>query len=238
MPLNLDPVTPLPDPPLKTSPADFAERADAFLGGLPVFQTELNAVITALNSITSGLDQQTPIAAWAVGTSYSFPTVVAGSDGYSYRCLGTGVAGVDPTTDDGTNWVALTVVPKTAPADEGKVLSIDSAGKVVAARIPQIDSLENIGNAGTSRTLDTASYDTFTLTCDQATLDLSATSIALGRTVTLVLTGADDCAITWPAGTKWPGGSPPSFSAGTDRVVIQRVSATVIHASLAGSAYA
>lgn len=105
MPLNLDPVTPLPTPPLKTSPQNFAERADAFLGGLPGFQSELNAIIAGLNTITSGLDQQTPIAAWAVGTSYSFPTVVAGSDGYSYRCLGTNVVGVNPTTDDGTNWV-------------------------------------------------------------------------------------------------------------------------------------
>lgn len=105
MPLSLDPVTPLPDPPLKTSPADFAEKADLFLGGLPGFQTELNAVIAGLNAITSGLDQQTPIAAWDSVTSYSFPTVVAGGDGYSYRCLGSALVNVDPTTDDGTNWV-------------------------------------------------------------------------------------------------------------------------------------
>jgi hypothetical protein len=101
-----------------------------------------------------------------------------------------------------------------------------------------VDKLQEIGNAGTTQTLDTITYDTFTFTCDQATLNLSSTVIALGRTVSLVITGADNCTITWPSGTKWPGGTAPTFSSGTDRVVLQRISATAIHASLAGAEYA
>lgn len=107
MPLSFEQLTLLPDPPLKTSPANFAQRADAFLDALPAFQVEFNGVITNLNSITSGLDQQTPIAAWSAATTYNFPTVVAGSDGYSYRCVGVDVLNVDPITDDGTNWVNI-----------------------------------------------------------------------------------------------------------------------------------
>jgi len=61
-----------------------------------------------MNKITSGLDQATPIDAWeGTPTSYDFPDVVAGSDGQSYRCLGTAVVGVDPITDDGTSWTML-----------------------------------------------------------------------------------------------------------------------------------
>jgi hypothetical protein len=105
MPLSFSPLTDLPDPPTKTSPIDFAAKADVFLDSLPGFQSEMNGVIAGLNAITSGLDQQTPIAAWAAGTSYSFPTVVAGSDGYSYRCIGTNVVGVNPTTNNGSSWV-------------------------------------------------------------------------------------------------------------------------------------
>lgn len=105
MALSFSPITLLPEPPTKTSPVDFAVKADAFLGAIPDFQVEMNDVIAELNTITSGLDQQAPIAAWASGTTYNFPDVVAGSDGYSYRCITTNCLGVDPTSDGGVNWV-------------------------------------------------------------------------------------------------------------------------------------
>lgn len=40
-------------------------------------------------------------------TSYDYPDIVAGSNGFTYRCVGTAVVGVDPTTDDGTYWVNI-----------------------------------------------------------------------------------------------------------------------------------
>lgn len=45
--------------------------------------------------------------AWAAGTSYTFPQVAVGSDGNTYRCLGTGVVGVDPIYTS-PNWTKLT----------------------------------------------------------------------------------------------------------------------------------
>jgi hypothetical protein len=39
--------------------------------------------------------------------SYDYPDIVAGSNGYTYRCVGTAVVGVDPVSDDGTNWVNI-----------------------------------------------------------------------------------------------------------------------------------
>lgn len=213
MSLNIPSVPLLSTPPSKADPVNFSPRADTFLLDLFEFGIQLNAVIAELNKITSGLDQQTPIAVYNSLTTYSFPDVVACTDGYSYRCVDTNVIGINPVTDDGTKWVPL------------------------AKPLP-IDKLLIIGNAGTSQTLNTSVYDTFTFTCDQATLDLSSTTLALGRTVSLVITGADNCVITWPSGAAWPGGSAPSFSSGTDRVVLQRVSPTVIHAILAGAAYA
>jgi hypothetical protein len=38
------PITPLPDPPLRSAPATFTAKADAFLGALPAFATEANAL--------------------------------------------------------------------------------------------------------------------------------------------------------------------------------------------------
>lgn len=102
----------------------------------------------------------------------------------------------------------------------------------------KIDSLQTIGNIGLSHTFDTSSYDTFAFTCDQVTLNISSTLLPIGRTITLVITGGDTCNITWPTGVKWPNGEVPTLSAGVDRVVMQRVSDTTIHASLAGVSYA
>ena len=42
-------ITPLPDPPQRTDPANFATKADAFLGALPTFATEANALATVVN---------------------------------------------------------------------------------------------------------------------------------------------------------------------------------------------
>ncbi|SDP77193.1 hypothetical protein [Desulforhopalus singaporensis] len=121
MALNIPSITALPDPPSKADPANFAERADAFLDALADFCTELNASVAELNTITSGLDQQTAIVAWDNATTYDFPDVVAGSDGYSYRCIDTGVLNVDPTTDDGTYWLKISNVIPTGGV-KGQVL--------------------------------------------------------------------------------------------------------------------
>ena len=108
--LSINPVSVLPTPPSKTDPNNFAVRADDFLGSLPMFVTELNQTVNQLNSITSGLDQTQPIAAYSAATTYNFPTVVAGSDGISYRCVGTGVININPITDAGANWVPISSI--------------------------------------------------------------------------------------------------------------------------------
>lgn len=211
-PITILPITALPDPPTKADPTNFALRADAFLDALPDFGDELNAAATEMNKIISGLDQTSPIAAYDSGTTYDFPDVVAGTNGQTYRCLGTGIVGVDPLTDDGSTWARVGPSP--------------------------IDNLVSLGSVGTSEVLDTAKYDTFVFTCDQSTLDLSGTAIAIGRTVTLIIDGGDTCDITWPTGTKWSYGVEPARTSLQNRVVLQRVSSTVIHASMAGQDYA
>lgn len=141
MVLSISPITDLPQPPLKTDPSNFAERADTFLDSLPDFVTETNAAIGEMNKITSGLDQTEPITAYNAATTYNFPDVCAGSDGYTYRCVGTSVVGVDPVTDDGTNWTRLTT-PMASEADALSASGEDSALNpltgltVIAASLP------------------------------------------------------------------------------------------------------
>jgi len=45
-------------------------------------------------------------AAYSATTTYNYPTVVAYTDGNSYRCVGTSVVGENP--DDSSNWVRIT----------------------------------------------------------------------------------------------------------------------------------
>jgi hypothetical protein len=44
------PITPLPTPPSRNDPTNFATEADAFLGALPAFQAEANALADDVNS--------------------------------------------------------------------------------------------------------------------------------------------------------------------------------------------
>ena len=103
----------------------------------------------------------------------------------------------------------------------------------------RVDRINEIGNIGVSATFDTVNYDTFSFTCNMATLDLSSTVFPLGRTILLVMANGGTCNITWHPDTKWPEGEEPELSnPGVDRVVLQRVSSNSVHASLAGKSYA
>lgn len=48
--MTIEQITTLPQPPVKTDPVNFAERADTFLGSLPPFVVETNVAINGINS--------------------------------------------------------------------------------------------------------------------------------------------------------------------------------------------
>lgn len=59
-------ITPLPDPPSRTSPSTFAAKADAFLGALPAFATEANQLASDVND-----DEVAAAASAAAALGYS-----------------------------------------------------------------------------------------------------------------------------------------------------------------------
>lgn len=65
MPVNPTPLTPLTDPPSRADPATFAAKGDAFLGGFPTLQTEINTVIdiTYDNAVEAAASAATASAA-------------------------------------------------------------------------------------------------------------------------------------------------------------------------------
>lgn len=69
------PITALPTPPSRSDPTNFAVRGDAFLGALPTFQAEANALAAAMN-LNSTTDSSTSSVTIATGAA-TF-TVTAG----------------------------------------------------------------------------------------------------------------------------------------------------------------
>ncbi len=212
MALNISPVTILPEPPTKTNPEDFAQKADAFVDALTGFGTDINAAITELNKITSGLDQTTPIAAHNMGSTYNFPDVVAGSNGATYRCVTTACVGIDPTLDNGANWYNLS-------GREGQ-------------------SMHNYGNISVDTTIDVKAADVFTLNLTSAvTISFSGWPNGRHKTVMLVITGGGF--VTWDSSIKWPDGKAPDITTGRVRLVFANEDAgSNIDGGLCGVNYA
>lgn len=119
------PMTPLPTPPSRNDPTNFAARADAFLGALPTFQTEANALEVAVDadavaaaasaalsatraqeaaSSAAGAAAAANVTKWVSGTTYIEGVVVWSPITYlSYRRRTTGGGTIDPSADS-TNW--------------------------------------------------------------------------------------------------------------------------------------
>jgi hypothetical protein len=210
MALSFSEITSLPEAPQKTDSENFAAKADAFVAALDGLQSDLNTFISELNDLGSGLDTETTIAEWEIAPHYDIPDVVYGSDYATYRTVTDDNFGNDPVEDDGTNWIKIS---------------------------SSIDFVDALGSVSGSVAVNPTGPDTITMTVTAAAT-IVPTSWAVGRTVTLVITNGGSN-VTWPSGTKWPGGSEPALSSsGTDRVVVQKMGASEYHAVLAGKAYA
>ena len=102
-------ITLLPTPPSRQDPNNFAVRADAFLGALPTFGTEANALANTVNGyqLTAGLAASnasasaTAAATSATAAANSATSAAASFDSFDDRYLGAKTA--NPTLDNDGN---------------------------------------------------------------------------------------------------------------------------------------
>lgn len=73
------PITALPTPPSRDDPANFSTRADAFLGALPTFATEANALQTDVNTKQSTATTAANSATAAANTALDAASVASAS---------------------------------------------------------------------------------------------------------------------------------------------------------------
>jgi hypothetical protein len=166
-------ITLLPTPPSRLDPTNFAIRADAFLGALPVFATEANALATTVNS------NATAAAASAASAASSF-------DSFDDRYLGP--KSTNPTVDNdgnallsgalywntttpemrvwnGTAWVAVQSTSAATNAAASATASATSATNSANSATASATSATNSANSATasaaSATAAAASLDSF-----------------------------------------------------------------------------
>lgn len=139
-------ITALPTPPSRTSPATFSANADAFLGALPTFVSEANALgaeidANAQTAAAGAAAAEAAIAAtnsvvWVSGTTYSIGDVRWSPTDYAtYRRITAGAGTTDPSADT-TNWTPAIIhkmlrSSRTAnailtKADNGSIIDITS----------------------------------------------------------------------------------------------------------------
>lgn len=147
------PITPLPDPPSRSDPATFSSKADAFLGALPDFGTEANALAADVNAdeiaaaasasaaaasalqagqeralaeqAANAASEAANAAKWVSGTTYAEGDVVWSPTNFLlYRRKVAGAGTTDPAADQ-TNW-ALIGAPLSAPQ---QIISANTAAQ-------------------------------------------------------------------------------------------------------------
>ena len=105
-------ISPLPSVPSRQDPANFNDRADAFLGALPTFQSEANALSTEVNTRADDVQAShaavmaaTNITKWVSGTTYAGGAVVwSPINGLGYRRITANGSGTTDPSLDTTNY--------------------------------------------------------------------------------------------------------------------------------------
>jgi hypothetical protein len=105
-------ITTLPTPPSKSDPANFATRADAFLGALPAFGTQANALASEVNNAyvnTIAASASLSTAAYNGSTSYLEGATVWDVTNYqTYRRKSAGLGGGSPSSNP-TDWTPISL---------------------------------------------------------------------------------------------------------------------------------
>ena len=160
------PISTLPSPPSRQDPANFATEADAFLGALPTFQSQVNAAGTYIDGIGTSIDADATAAAasaasaaasasaasqvasaWVSGGTYTIGNVRFSPITFSSYRAKTNHSGVttDPSVDT-TNWVnlsgftALTDFGVTSSAAELNYNDITTLGTSQASKVVTADA--------------------------------------------------------------------------------------------------
>lgn len=170
-------ITALPTPPSRTDAANFSARADAFLGALPTFGTEANALAVEVNGYAANAASSASTAVNAPGTSATSTTSLAIGTGSKSLTVQTGKAFVVG------QWVTITSTATPANWMHGQISAYTTGTGALTVTVSMV------GGSGTI-----AAW----------TVALSAPSVS-GNAVLTTSTYPDPAWITSLAGSKISG---------------------------------
>lgn len=109
-------ITPLPTPPTRQDSANFNDRADAFLGALPLFQQEANALAVDVQASADDIEiarqavaSVVNVTKWVSGTTYAQGAAVwSPINGVTYRKMTSTTGGTTDPSNDTTNYKSVT----------------------------------------------------------------------------------------------------------------------------------
>lgn len=228
------PISALPTPPSRQDPTNFNDRADAFLGALPLFQSEANALqtnvntseVNAVNSAAAVL-AATNIVKWVSGTTYANGAVVwSPINGLGYRRITASGSGTTDPSADATNYKQVNGTGDVSTTGNQTIAGVKTFSNGIVSNVTGNITGNVTGNADT---VTNGVYITGAQTISGVKTFSNGLNGNLSGNVTGNVTGNADTATKLSTA----GGSAPSYSArawvnfdGTGTVAI-RASANV-----------
>lgn len=203
------PITALPTPPSKQDPTNFNDRADAFLGALPLFQTEANALQVSVNTSetnavasSNAATAATNIVKWVSGTTYASGAVVwSPINGLGYRRITASGSGTTDPSLDTTNYKQINGTGDVSTASDQNIAGV----KIFTGALRETKITMAASN------IDVASGNIFSKTISGATTLTVSNIPASGVTCNFILDliNGGSATITWWSGVKWASGLAP-----------------------------
>jgi hypothetical protein len=161
-------ITALPTPPSRQDPTNFNDRADTFLGALPLFQTEANALqtnvntseVNAVNSAAAVL-AATNIVKWVSGTTYAEGAVVwSPINGLGYRRITASGSGTTDPSADTTNYKQVNGTGDVSTTGNQTIAGVKTFSSNIVGNLTGNVTGNLTGNATTATSATTATTAT------------------------------------------------------------------------------
>lgn len=200
------PISALPSPPSRQDPANFATEADAFLGALPTFQSQVNAAGAYIEDKAVSVGN-TFVGNYSAGTTYVIGQSVLYTDGVFYISRVNSNIGNTPSSSP-TQWAAIPSYSLT-----NVIGNVGITGNLNVTGITDFNGDVIFSNAivetvfaltGTTPALNPSNgtIQTWTLTGNSTPTD----SFVAGEAMTLMIDDGSAFTITWPSVTWESGG--------------------------------
>lgn len=191
-------ISALPTPPSRQDPTNFNDRADAFLGALPQFQSEANALQTDVNAKQLAANYSATLAAaselaaantagatlWTSGTYAVGVNKFSPSNFLTYRRKIAGASSVDPASDP-SGWQLLTGLGNVDSTSNQTIAGVKTFNSTIIGNVSgtagNVTGVIDITNGGTGAT--TAANARTSLGTNDAT-NITTGNIGAARLIT------------------------------------------------------